>query len=130
LRVAAKSSGRSVARSRAHEETIAAIFVGEAGDDDIEARVIRLADIGEARLLTDHLETDALPGLARRVLDVAEHGIAILRLVLGEGGRGDQATESCGEQDADEAARPAPRHEHARPLGLGGRSERRVVGSI
>src|SRR5436309_9377482 len=123
-------SDHETGRSRAHEETIAAILVGEAGDDDVEAGGVRLPDIGEAGLLTDHLEAHALPGLARRVLDVAEHGVAILRLVLGEGGRSDQAAQSHGEQDADVAARRAARHAHARPLGLVGRSERRVVRSI
>src|SRR5258705_5472043 len=48
-------------RSRAHEEAIAAVLVGEAGDDDVEGGGVRLADHSQSRPLAGPLRAHSRP---------------------------------------------------------------------
>src|SRR5215468_185316 len=95
-------------RSGPDEEALAPALISQVRDDDVEAGRICLADIGEARLLADHLEPNSAARPSRAILHVAEHGVPVLRLVLGQRGRREESgTEGQGNGEGQSPAKEA-----------------------
>src|SRR5439155_525340 len=76
-------------RALAHGERLAAALVAQARSHEIEALLVRLAEVREAGLVTDDVDPRVGDGLAVRVLHVAELAEAAVDLMLGRGRRGE-----------------------------------------
>src|SRR5205814_3413687 len=89
-------------RPLAHREDLAATLVAQSRAHEIEALRVRLAEIAEGGLVARDLDRRVGNRFALRILDVAEHGEAVIHLVLGDGGddgKGDR-DEPRGQQTA------------------------------